>query len=334
MTFRTRVRFPPPPPTSMRSAPLEPTASALAPNPRLCSMRGFLTVAATGREMGLELLREALGDATADFRDGQWEAIDALVNRRERLLVVQRTGWGKSVVYFIATRMIRNGGGGPTLIITPLLSLMRNQHQAAVKMKLATRVLNSENHSDHGKILADFGHGKLDALLVAPERLADPSFEEALRSPIGLFVVDEAHCISDWGHDFRPDYRRITRILQSLPRTIPVLATTATANDRVVSDVVAQVGSGLRVQRGPLIRESLRLQNIWLPKQAARMAWLAEQLPRLPGSGIIYTLTVRDADRLADWLRQRGIAAYSYHGDTEAAQRERLEQHLLGNEVK
>ncbi|MEI6516625.1 MAG: helicase-related protein, partial [bacterium] len=155
----------------------------------------------------------------------------------------------------------------------------------------------------------------------------------------GLFVVDEAHCISDWGHDFRPDYRRIVRVLKALPRNVPVLATTATANDRVVNDVISQLGMDIRLVRGPLVRESLKLQNISMASPSARMAWLAQTIPTLPGSGIVYTLTQRDAERVAEWLRISNISAKAYHADVAddengASQREVLEQQLLNNEIK
>lgn len=286
----------------------------------------------------LSLLRQALNDPTAEFRDGQWEAIEQLVEHNARLLVVQRTGWGKSLVYFLATRLLRDRGAGPTLLISPLLALMRNQIQAAERLGLHAATINSSNTADWDATRKKLLAGAVDLLLISPERLADDVFREQYLLPIagrvGLLVVDEAHCISDWGHDFRPDYRRIVRVLQALPPNIPVLTTTATANDRVIRDVVAQLGRHINVVRGPLMRASLALQNIHLPGQAARMAWLAAHLPNLPGSGIIYTLTVNDAERVAQWLQTRGIAAHAYYGDVDPATREDLEQHLLHNRIK
>lgn len=252
-----------------------------------------------------ELLRRSLDDSQATFRDGQWEAIEALVRDKARALLVQRTGWGKSVVYFLATRLLRDKGSGPTLLISPLLALMRNQILAAERIGVHAETINSSNTDEWSRVQEQLLAGKIDLLFVSPERLSNEEFRENMLMPIagsiGLLVVDEAHCISDWGHDFRPDYRRIVRILQALPKNVPVLTTTATANDRVVEDVLAQLGDGLRVMRGQLARKSLRLQNILLPSQAARMAWLAEQVPHLNGSGIVYTLTVRDAQRVAEW---------------------------------
>lgn len=290
------------------------------------------------QESARRLLQTALNHPKADFRDDQWEAIEALVERRERLLVVQRTGWGKSMVYFLATRLLRDQGRGPTLLISPLLALMRNQIEAATRIGVRAATINSSNPDEWGEVRRKLQQNEVDILLISPERLANDEFREEYLLPvagtIGLFVVDEAHCISDWGHDFRPDYRRITRVLQALPPNVPILATTATANNRVVADVESQLGPNLRTLRGPLTRPSLRLQNIHMPNQAARMAWLAQQIPRLPGSGIIYTLTIRDAVRVAGWLQSVGINASAYWGALENDMREKLEQQLLQNKVK
>lgn len=290
------------------------------------------------RRKAVALLRQALNDPTAQFRDGQYEAIELLTEHRDRLLIVQRTGWGKSIVYFLSTHLLRERNAGPTLLISPLLALMRNQIAAAERIGVRAATINSSNQADWPSIRQRLHANQIDILLISTERLANDEFRERdllpIANRIGLFVVDEAHCISDWGHDFRPDYLRITRILQALPPNIPVLATTATANNRVVNDVASQLGPDLRVLRGPLVRESLQLQNIALPGQAARMAWLAEQLPRLTGSGIIYALTVRDTVRLAGWLQSQGIAAHAYHSEVPSELRERLEQQLMGNEVK
>ncbi len=286
----------------------------------------------------LQLLRQALNEPSATFRNGQWEAIEKLINHRARLLVVQRTGWGKSIVYFLATRLLRDQGSGPTLLISPLLALMRNQILAATRIGIEAATINSSNKEVWQHVQQQLIGNAVDILLISPERLANDEFRETVLLPmansIGLFVVDEAHCISDWGHDFRPDYRRIVRILQALPPTIPVLATTATANQRVIKDIVQQMSSTLQVIRGSLDRTSLRLQNIALPSQAERMAWLAQHIPNLPRSGIIYTLTIRDAQHLADWLQSQGIVAYPYWGGQETVEREELEEWLLNNQIK
>ena len=295
------------------------------------------------KNQGLFLLKQALNNPTANFREGQWEAIAALIQERSPLLVVQRTGWGKSLVYFIATKLLRNQGAGVTLLISPLLALMRNQIAAADRIGLKAATINSTNIEDWQIIEAQLQAGTIDLLLISPERLANEQFREnvlsAIAPKVGLFVVDEAHCISDWGHDFRPDYQRIVRILQALPSNIPILATTATANNRVIADIKRQLGSNLRIFKGNLTRNSLKLQNIYLPNQAERMAWLAQYIPQLPGSGIIYTLTVKDADRLAQWLQFKGINAKAYHSqiddkENSKNERENLENQLLNNEIK
>lgn len=286
------------------------------------------------KEKAKKLLCIALNNPKADFRDGQWECIEAILHNN-RMLVVQRTGWGKSMVYFLATRILRDRGGGFTLLISPLLALMRNQIQAAERIGIRAASINSTNPDEWKDVQEQILNDAVDILLISPERLANDAFREDIMIPVagrvGLFVVDEAHCISDWGHDFRPDYRRIVRVLNALPPNIPVLATTATANDRVVNDVAMQLGD-LKAQRGALIRRSLKLQNIWMSSPVARMAWLAEQLPQMPGSGIIYTLTIRDAERVAGWLRQNRIDARAYHSDVE--NREELEERLLKNQIK
>src|SRR5665213_1675332 len=297
------------------------------------------------QERATALLRQSVGNPQANFRAGQLEAIEHLLERRGPLLVVQRTGWGKSNVYFIAAKLLREQPAGPTLIISPLLALMRNQIAAAERAGVrAVRVTSeAKNREDWARIRDELLADRVDVVLVSPERLGNEEFVQTMLQPvaarIGLLVVDEAHCISDWGHDFRPDYRRITRILQSLPPNIRVLATTATANDRVVADLKSQLGAALTVQRGKLARASLQLQNISLPSEIARLAWLANTLPKLPGSGVIYTLTIRDARMVAAWLRANGIDAESYWGglDDELGQpglREQLEARLLRNELK
>jgi ATP-dependent DNA helicase RecQ len=285
-----------------------------------------------------------LSNPDAEFRDGQWEAIDALVNQRRKLLVVERTGWGKSSVYFIATRILRDRGFGTTLIVSPLLALMRNQMEAAERLGIRPVTINSTNRDDWPPMMQNILDNQADAVLISPERLANDEFVRTVLLPIadriGLLVVDEAHCISDWGHDFRPDYRRLVNVLRHMPPTMAVLGTTATANNRVVNDITTQLGD-IEVQRGSLLRETLALQAVQLPDQSGRLAWLAEHLPQLPGTGIVYTLTKRDADQVAEWLTQNGIAAKAYYSGVEAvgfecsdAYRQHLESALLNNEIK
>ena len=286
----------------------------------------------------LELLRSML-DSHADFRPGQWEAIEAVAIRRKRALIVQRTGWGKSLVYFLATKLLREQGSGPTLLISPLLSLMRNQIEMAARIGIRAHTIHSANREEWDSVEAALKENACDVLLISPERLNNERFLESvllsMAGRIGLFVVDEAHCISDWGHDFRPDYRRIVRILKVLPKSAPVLGTTATANNRVVADVQAQLGEDLLVLRGTLTRESLRLQTITLANQSERLAWLVENLPKFSGSGIIYCLTVPDTERVTGWLKQKGFSVAAYHaGDDQTLDRPALEQAFLNNEVK
>ncbi len=284
-----------------------------------------------------ELLQGLAGPGTS-LRDDQWTAIDALVNRRERLLVVQRTGWGKSAVYFIAAKLLRRRGRGASVIISPLLALMRNQVAAARRAGIEAETVNSANMTEWDDIQRRVAGGGVDVLLVSPERLNNPQFRDdvlpSLARAAGMVVVDEAHCISDWGHDFRPDYRRIRDLLAGLGAGVPVLATTATANDRVVEDVRSQLGDGTGVLRGGLDRESLRLNVVRLRDTTKRPAWLASHLRELPGSGIIYCLTVAAAEDLAEALTAAGYEVAAYTGRTDAAERERLEAALLGNEVK
>jgi ATP-dependent DNA helicase RecQ len=285
----------------------------------------------------------ALAGETATLREDQWRAIEALVVDHRRALVVQRTGWGKSAVYFIATALLRAQGAGATVIVSPLLALMRNQIEAAERAGIHAHTINSANLEDWDDVEAAVQRGETDVLLVSPERLNNPQFRDTvlpkLAAETGLLVVDEAHCISDWGHDFRPDYRRIRTLLEDLPAGIPVLATTATANARVVDDVAEQLGTaGVTepplVLRGSLDRESLHLGVVRLPSNAHRLAWLAEHLPELPGSGIIYALTVAQAEAVATFLRGQGLVVASYTGRTETADRVEAEQALLDNKVK
>jgi ATP-dependent DNA helicase RecQ len=298
----------------------------------------------------LERLRALTGDPAAQFRPGQLEAIHDVVADRARVLCVQRTGWGKSAVYFVATALLREAAAGPTLIVSPLLALMRNQIAAAQRLGLSAHTINSTNREEWDTIRGLLADGSVDLLLISPERLNNPRFRDEMlplfAASVGLLVIDEAHCISDWGHDFRPDYRRVRDMLALLPEGVAVLGTTATANDRVVEDVTEQLAGDpapahrvggqppLRAYRGPLARTSLRLEVVNLPRPAERLAWLAEHLPELEGSGIVYTLTKRDADQVAAFLNARGISALAYSGDQETADRVAAEDRLLANEVK
>ncbi len=296
------------------------------------------------RQAAETLLRTAVGDPNAHFRPGQWEAIDALVNQRHKLMVVQRTGWGKSSVYFISTRILRDRGVGLTVIVSPLLALMRNQIEAANRLGIRAETINSTNQENWPVISAAMLDDEVDAILISPERLSNEEFVGEVLLPVadrvGLLVVDEVHCISDWGHDFRPDYRRLVNVLRQMPPNMPILGTTATANNRVIEDVQAQLGD-IEIQRGPLVRDSLALQTLRLPDQASRLAWLAQHIPELPGTGIVYVLTIRDAEQVAAWLNQQGVVARAYHGsvvhddfENSNQYRQHLEDLLLNNEIK
>lgn len=305
------------------------------------------TNASDTRTDALGALRELVGRDDAEFHDGQFEAIEALVEGRRRALVVQRTGWGKSAVYFVATLLLRRRGGGPTVLVSPLLALMRDQIAAAERAGVRAVAINSTNPHEWGEVLAGLDRDEVDVLLVSPERLNNPSFRDeqlpALVRRIGMLVVDEAHCISDWGHDFRPDYRRLRELIAQMPAEVPVLATTATANSRVVADVAEQLGGGasdahgddgVLTIRGPLARTSLRLGVLRLPDSASRLAWLVGHLDELPGSGIIYTLTVAAANDTARLLRERGHEVRAYTGQTDPDERAESEGMLKRNEVK
>ncbi|WP_106816426.1 RecQ family ATP-dependent DNA helicase [Microbacterium timonense] len=302
-----------------------------------------MTATTTTRAEALAVLRSLVGRADAEFHDGQFEAIEALVDERRRALVVQRTGWGKSAVYFVATLLLRRRGAGPTVLVSPLLALMRDQIAAAARAGVRAVKIDSTNAHEWTDVLASLDGDEVDVLLVSPERLNNPAFRDeqlpALVARMGLLVVDEAHCISDWGHDFRPDYRRLRELISRMPETVPVLATTATANSRVVADVAEQLdagsaASGVLTIRGPLARASLRLGVLQLPNAPSRLAWLISHLGDLPGSGIIYALTVAAANDTARLLREHGYDVRAYTGQTDPDEREESEALLKQNRVK
>jgi len=285
-----------------------------------------------------EILRESYGE-NAKFREGQKEAIEAVVNEK-RTLVVQKTGWGKSLVYFLATKLLKEKKrDGITLIISPLLALMNNQIDSAQRLGLNVKTINSGNKDEWDNIIGEIcDNNTVDALIISPERLANSDFVkdclDKIKNRVNLFVVDEAHCISDWGHDFRPDYRRIVKILQLLPSNVPVLATTATANDRVINDIVAQLGENLVISRGELIRESLAIQVIKLQKKEDRLAWLAENIEKMPGSGVVYCLTKADCDLVTDWLNENNIKSEKYYADISKEYKAIILDKFQKNEIK
>jgi len=288
-------------------------------------------------ERALELLRLGSGQVHAIFRDGQEEAIQQITDGDHRLLVVQKTGWGKSFVYFISTKILREAGCGPALLVSPLLALMRNQIAAAERMGVRAATINSDNIAKWTEVEAKIKQNEIDILLISPERLANERFRAeilgGLSLHVSLVVVDEAHCISDWGHDFRPHYRLLERFIRNMPSNIKLLATTATANNRVVQDLENVLGPNLRISRGDLNRPSLTLQTIRLESKAERLAWLSHQLTALAGHGIIYTLTVRDANQVANWLNSQGFDVEAYTGES-GSRRPELEQALSENRIK
>ncbi|MGP0224905.1 RecQ family ATP-dependent DNA helicase [Paenarthrobacter sp. NCHU4564] len=296
------------------------------------------SVQTSTRQDALACLRELVGHPEADFHEGQFEAIEALVDAGRRTLVVQRTGWGKSAVYFVSSLLLRRRGAGPTLIVSPLLALMRDQVAAAARAGVRAVAINSANALEWETVRAQLAADEVDVLLVSPERLTNPAFREnqlpELIRRTGLLVIDEAHCISDWGHDFRPDYRRIADLIAQLPGSVPVLATTATANSRVVHDIEEQLGAGVLTIRGALGRESLRLGVLKLANSRDRLGWLLTHVGDLPGSGIIYALTVSAAEDTARLLSEAGHNVLPYTGRTDPADRERAEQLLKDNQVK
>lgn len=283
----------------------------------------------------LGVLRSLYG-ADAKFRTGQYEAIEATM-LHHRTLVVQRTGWGKSLIYFTCTKLLRERGRGLTIVVSPLLTLMENQIEAANQLGLRCDALNSKTADRREDILNRMAAGTLDLVLVTPETLFREDIQTRLpQIRIGLFVIDEAHCISDWGHDFRLDYSRLRDVILRLPQNVPILATTATANDRVVADLTAQLGGDVYISRGPLTRESLSIQVLNLPGKAERYAWLLANLERMPGSGIIYCLTQRDCDVLARFLNENGITALSYYSRSPAEEHknQEAEEAFRHNQIK
>lgn len=283
-----------------------------------------------------EIIKELYGK-DASFREGQYEAIEATMTQK-RTLVVQRTGWGKSLVYFVCTKLMREQRRGVTMVVSPLLVLMQNQIEAAEKMGLKCDVLNSAVKDRRDDILSSLENNDLDLILVTPETLFAEDVQKRLRNiRIGLFVIDEAHCISDWGHDFRLEYGNLRKIVQQLPANVPILATTATANDRVIADLQNQLGDKVYVSRGPLTRDSLYIQVLNKPDKIERYAWILENVPKLEGSGIIYCLTQRDCDYLAEFLKKNKISAAAYYsrdGEDGEKLNHEIEEKFRTNKLK
>ena len=305
-------------------------------------MTSSTAVLAGDRAAVAQQVISAMAGPGARLREDQATAVGALCEPAARVLVVQATGWGKSAVYWAATAVRRSEGAGPTLVVSPLLSLMRDQVAAAARAGLTAATLNSSNIDEWSSVEAALHGGSVDVLLVSPERLANPGFGrrvlDGLAGRLGLLVIDEAHAVSDWGHDFRPDYRRVSDVLQRLNPSTPVLATTATANQRVTDDVADQLGGDTTlVLRGQLARASLQLSVVDRLSPLQRYAWVVDHLPRLEGSGIVYALTVADAERLAAAVREvhgDRVPVAAYTGQLDAAARHDLEDALRDNRLK
>lgn len=281
-----------------------------------------------------KLLIKMFGES-AEFRDDQLESILSILEEK-RVLIVQRTGWGKSVVYFITAKILRERGQGITIVISPLLSLIRNQIISAANLNITVRTINSSNYDSHEEIINELKNDEIDVLMIAPEQIANESRFEKIRdsiSTIGMLVIDEAHCISDWGHDFRPDYQRISDIISTLPKNIPVVSTTATANDRVIEDIMNQIGN-IKVIRGKLRRDSLIIQPIELNNRNERLAWILENINKINGSGIIYCLTIRDTTTVSNFLTKNGVSAFAYHSQLDQDEKLDLEERFYKNEIK
>ena len=280
------------------------------------------------------ILKNLYGE-NARFRPGQYEAIERTI-KEKRLLVVQKTGWGKSLVYFICTKLLREEGAGVTLVISPLLALMDNQLSAARKMGLNCAALNSTTANERELILMGMEANTYDLVLATPESLMNKKFRQYLPDiRIGLLVIDEAHCISDWGHDFRLEYNKIYRVIEQLQPNVPVLATTATANNHVIEDLQNQMGKP-KVSRGHLMRDNLSIQILPLSDKESRYAWILDNIGRLPGTGIIYCLSRKDCTWLSDFLCENGISAEPYFsgdGEQEKQSQETLKR-FLNDEIK
>lgn len=278
-----------------------------------------------------EILQSFYGPK-ATFREGQLEAIRTIYNG-DNLLLIQKTGWGKSIVYFIGAKLLREKTGGVTVIISPLLSLMRNQVEMATSNGVVALTMNSTNYEEHENIKAKLINDECDVLLISPERLSNNKFVENILPyiNIGMLVIDEVHCISFWGNDFRLDYQRIKDVVALLPKHIPILGTTATANDNIINDIKKQLPN-FRTQKGPLIRKSLNIQVIKLRKNSEKLAWLIDNLPLMEGTGIVYASTIAATRNISAFLNLNGINSLDYSGQSE--NREEIEYSFLKNKFK
>lgn len=265
------------------------------------------------------------------FYDEQWEAIQRILNG-ERILMIQRTGFGKSLCYqFPATQF-----DGITVIFSPLIALMRDQVKALNKKGIPARYINSEQTvEENSATIQDALDGKVKILYIAPERQENAEWIEATRKMnLSMVVIDEAHTISVWGHDFRPAFRRIINLVKLLPQSLPVLATTATATNRVQSDIEHQIGGRLTTIRGQLVRDNFRLYVIKVHSEDEKLVWLAQNLHQIDGTGLIYTGTRVNTEIYAKWLVYNNINAINYNAGHDADTRKDIENGLMHNRYK
>ena len=281
------------------------------------------------RQEAEQKLKEIFG--FAQFHNAQWAAIEKILNK-ERVLMIQKTGFGKSLCYqFPATQL-----NGLTIVFSPLIALMRDQVNSLNKKGIVAKCINSnQTPEENEQILEDAKKGKIKILYIAPERQGNMSWQETVREiKVAMVVVDEAHCISQWGHDFRPDFRRIVDLVNILPKDVPVLAVTATATKRVQDDIQEQIGKNMTVLRGDLQRENLRLFVVKVKSENEKKIRIAEFLQHCKGSGLIYTGTRVNTQEYADWLKFVGIDAEMYNASLEGEERIRIEQGLKENRWK
>ncbi len=265
------------------------------------------------------------------FYDEQWEAIRRLLNG-ERILMIQRTGFGKSLCYqFPATQF-----SGITVIFSLLIALMRDQVKALNNKGVSARYINSEQSAEeNSSTIQDALNGKVKILYIAPERQENMEWIEATRKMnLSMVVIDEAHTISVWGHDFRPAFRRIINLVKLLPQSLPVLATTATATKRVQHDIEQQIGGKLTTIRGLLVRDNFKLYAIKVHSEDEKLVWLAQNLNRIEGTGLIYTGTRVGTEIYAKWLAANGINAINYNAGHDADTRKDIENGLMQNRYK
>lgn len=275
----------------------------------------------------------------ATFHQDQDKAIAAVLEGK-KTLVVQSTGWGKSLVYFLSIKKLREMGKGPAIIISPLIALMRNQIESETVQQtgLVVKEINSENEKEWNSIYTAIKNDEVDAIMIAPEKLNNAKFSTEIKAIIpyiSLFVVDEAHCISDWGHDFRVSFRRIVQFVRKLSPKTAILATTATANDRVVRDIKFQLGKDLEVIRGNMNRENFAIDILRFGNNRGKLLWLERNLPLLTktGCGIIYCLTVKECKKVAAFLCEKGFNAKAYYARLEPAEKKEIEKEFQQDKI-